>query len=408
MEGRGFISVPASLSTEHTSSSTPKALEVECQAQRFKLFSSPPQNLHLFKTETSSWKGKPIISLVDSALSHLSLRSTDTSAFIYASVHRYTALHSTVPQPAIIGVSLPIRNLRPLAQVHILARQETARRPTMQEPDMFDGTYSKFRFWWHYMEAYMEIHEPLPTERLQIMFVGSFLQDGARTWYDARKRTLKVRSEVDSWAAFSKALLERFTDRMEIWRYYDKIKNLRYEGSIQEYLSHLKDLNGLVGVSGIALWDIVLQQMTPEITRAIFHMVGPVPKSDDALIEAVRVACSAEEEILLVHGRVEGSALEGPAGAEKNPQQTKKKDFSHLTKVWECRKDAFKGIPFKETNKHKGKDCRRCGRDGHGVLNCKATKTIGGAVLPPYPGKKTAAETTAATKRKRTDELSDF
>lgn len=70
-----------------------------------------------------------------------------------------------------------------------------------------------------------------------------------------------------------------------------------------------------------------------------------------------------------------------------------------MTEYWEAYKDAYQGVSWDETNKHKEmeRDCRRCGNNGYGTLNCRAGKTFGGTELPPYPGKKT----TAALKRKR-------
>ena len=104
----------------------------------------------------------------------------------------------------------------------------------------------------------MEIHEPtMPTESIQIKFLGSLLRDEARRWYDTRKHTTEIRSEGDSWNAFSKALLGRFTDRQEMRRDYDKLKALRYKGSIQDYLSRLEELNSRVEVSGPALQGII-------------------------------------------------------------------------------------------------------------------------------------------------------
>ena len=114
----------------------------------------------------------------------------------------------------------------------------------MKAPDTFDGTYSKLRPWWELVRDYMEIHEPtMPTESIQIMFVSSLLRDEARRWYDTRKQTLEVQNQTDNWVAFSKALLGCFTDKQEKRRDYDKIKNLRYEGLIQDYLSRLEELN---------------------------------------------------------------------------------------------------------------------------------------------------------------------
>lgn len=45
------------------------------------------------------------------------------------------------------------------------------------------------------------------------------------------------------------ALKERFTDQQEEFRDHERIKKLRYEGSIQDYLSRLEELNSRVGLS---------------------------------------------------------------------------------------------------------------------------------------------------------------
>ena len=319
-----------------------------------------------------------------------------------------------------------LNELRPL----LLGRRETARRPPMKAPDAFDGTYSKLRPWWGLVEDYMEIHEPtMPTESIQIKFVGSLLRDEARRWYDTRKRAIEIRNERDSWNAFSKALLERFTDRQERRRdYHDhRLKALRYEGSIQEYLSRLEELNGRVGVSGLALRDIIFRQLTPEMIRTIFHKTGSIPEDDEALIQAVREAGTLEEELLRAQGYMKGFTQRKPADSNQpNPEQTQSgdkkprrrgrakrpKDFSHLTKLWDNPKAAFQGVSFEETKKHKdmGRDCHRCGHNGHHLVHCRSGKTVGGTILLPYPGKKAANDTasgtksanTAATKRKRT------
>ena len=338
-----------------------------------------------------------------------------------------------------------LNELRPL----LLGRNETARRPAMKVPDTHDGTHSKLRPWWELVKDYMEIHEPtMPTESIQIKFVGSLLRDEARRWYDTRKRSMENRNEQDSWGAFSEALLECFTDSQETRHDYDRMKALRYEGLIQDYLSRLEEINSRVGISGPPLQDIILRQLTLEMGRVIFHKAGSIPKDDETLIKAVREAGIMEEEFLHTQGKMKGSAQKKPADnnqtqpgdnserpgkvgrsarrsgkaagedsetlapqsdASNAKEKPEKKDFSHLTKLWDNPKAAFQGVPFEETKKHKdmGRDCQRCGHNGHHSIHCRAGKTVGGTVLPPYPGKKIANDTgtkpatTAATKRKR-------
>ena len=65
-------------------------------------------------------------------------------------------------------------------------------------------------------------------------------------------RSLEADGEVDDWENFAKALVKRFTDRQEEQRDHEKIKKLRYEGLIQDYLSRLGELNSRVG----KLWTV--------------------------------------------------------------------------------------------------------------------------------------------------------
>ena len=94
-------------------------------------------------------------------------------------------------------------------------------------------------------------------------------------------------------------------------------------------------------------------------------------------------------------------------------EKPRKKDFSQLRKLRDNPKAVFQGVPFEETKKHKdmGRDCHRYGHNEHHSVYCRAVKTVGGTVLPPYPGRKAVNDTatggtkpaiTAATKRKQT------
>lgn len=103
---------------------------------------------------------------------------------------------------------------------------------------------------------------------------------------------------------------------------HDQIKRLRYEGSIQDYLSRLEDLNSRVGLTGSGLRDTVLEQMTPEMGRAIFHKLRSIPESDDALLEALREAGLIEEAFLRTQNRMKGSS-------QKNRLKTRKRRRTH-------------------------------------------------------------------------------
>ena len=349
--------------------------------------------------------------------------------------------------------SQPTPNWGPEALIEILrplieARKETSRRPAMKLPELFDGSHSKLRDWWEKVKDYMDVFEPtMPTDIVKIKFVGSLLQGEARRWYDVRKHEKEDQNTADTWDSFSRELVLRFTDRQQKRRDHEKLKALQYEGSIQDYLAQFQELNSRVGLSGQGLQELILNQLTPQMGRAIYHRHGTIPSDDKALINAIRECGMIEEEFQRDKAAMKGSSKkpksegtpnhqeqgkgnQGKQGgranqrngqgktstqtsnpssdktnagsnSQKSDKTAKKeqKDFSQLTKYWDSYKDAYQGVSWDETNKHKEmeRDCRRCGHNGHGTLNCRAGKTIGGTELPPYPGKKTSA----AVKRKR-------
>lgn len=55
----------------------------------------------------------------------------------------------------------------------------------------------------------------LPTDRLKIQTVGTFMKSSAWIWYQTRRRTVETQHIPDEWNAFKSALVERFTDQME-------------------------------------------------------------------------------------------------------------------------------------------------------------------------------------------------
>ena len=57
----------------------------------------------------------------------------------------------------------------------------------------------------------------------------------------------------DNWVAFSAAVEDRFTDKQETGKDYEKILALVYSSDMQTYLARFNELNSRVGLSGQAL-----------------------------------------------------------------------------------------------------------------------------------------------------------
>ena len=70
---------------------------------------------------------------------------------------------------------------------------------------------------------------------------------------------------------------------------------MKYDGLIRDYLTRFEELNSRVGLTGQGLQDLILQQITPEIGRAIYHKAGTIPDYD-APISAIRECRIIEEE----------------------------------------------------------------------------------------------------------------
>jgi hypothetical protein len=96
-----------------------------------------------------------------------------------------------------------------------------------------------------------------------------------------------------------------------------------------------------------------------------------------------------------------------PSGSDQTEQkadQAKDKGKKKKERLWKGPKEALEGIPQAEidTNKEKGADCWRCGRDGHSTFDCFARQSLAGTELPIHPSRQ--KDSASAVKRKRNNE----
>ena len=275
----------------------------------------------------------------------------------------------------------------------------------------------------------------------------TFLKGTALSWYQQRRGDLKASKTKDTWRQFKAAMEDRFTDHMEMRKDWRKMRQLRYKGDIQEYLSKLLEINGRVGAKGEPLREVITAAMTPEMHRAIYQRYRRLPVDDKELIAAVRDVGIIEEEIALSRAQIQKMkrmGLEdsddeeekkkgkkkkkdkkktdkGTKGKEKEPKKRRDKegkrdpkssnvpiDFTALKRVWDTPFQALKGIDQGQIDKFKEaeKDCIRCGYDGHRTVHCYRKKDADGNTLPPAPRDKKDKAAASATKRKREDHSS--
>lgn len=317
--------------------------------------------------------------------------------------------------------------LRPLLEQ---TPKDRGKRLPTKGPETFDGTFISFRSWWEKLQDYVEMNSPsLPTDRLKIQIVGTFLKGKAWVWYQTRRRTMEASHERDDWTAFSSAMEERFTDRMERRKEYKRMIGLKYEGDIQTYLATLQEMNSRVGIGGEPLRAIIAKAITPEMHRAIYQKYKGLPDNDTDLIEAVREIGIVEEEIILSaielyeeKGKEDPKDSKGTGGkntkdpgskgpkaktepapkGEKNQKRLSWRELRQLPKAWNTAEDALKDVDPKQVDKFKEskKDCWRCGYDGHRSINCRCRFDRDRNRLPDPPAKLPSEPTPVPTNKK--------
>jgi hypothetical protein len=298
--------------------------------------------------------------------------------------------------------------------------------PEMKAPQIFTGKdKTLFRAWWMSVQDYVETYSSaFPDEDAQVKWVGSLFSHKALSWHQERRKAIKSQGLKDNWAAFSSAIETRFMDRREIQKDERRIRELQYEGDIDDYITKLEDLNMRVGASGPMFRAVIWDAMTPDIKKMVYQSFKGIPRDDDAMIEAVKEAAyiveNIDEEIKGPKKRtleVQESRPSKEAAHRCETQQkdrkvkdknTEKKGSSRKKKsdkpaVFASGREALQNVPQSEIDKHKkdNEDCWTCGRSGYKMYECNAKKTVGGMDLS------NGGKTASLGKRKRDDDVED-
>ena len=298
----------------------------------------------------------------------------------------------------------------------------------MKLPERFFGKdVSLFRSWWRSVQNYMDVYEPtMPTSLVKIRWVGSLLSEDALNWFLTRQTRNEVNRLTDTWSEFKEALVKEYTDELELDKDEEKLRALKYEGSISRYTAKLEEINSRVGMSGVTFRNMIKKAMSAEIMKMVYSRYGKVPTDDSDLLLAIKEAGKTVEEIK----RSLGDRSKDKTDDKKPKDQEKKKDADQKrsegrkaqdqgkgkgqeetqakkekkASLWKSGKEAFEGVPQEEVDTYKaeGSKCWRCGGDTHKMWDCFASKTKKGTTLPVHPSKQTASS--SATKRKRSPE----
>lgn len=295
----------------------------------------------------------------------------------------------------------------------------------LNKPPTYDGKdLSKFRPWWMKVESYLETYEEsFPHDHHRINWVGSLLTDKAQIWHQQRTSQVKRMALVDRWGGYVQALKDRFNDNAEAHRNAEKMRKLKYDGDIAQYLTELLDLNEVVQWSGTTFQHHITRTIPSEISRLVYSRLGGMPTTDEDFISAIQEAGQIYENMLVNPG-LNSAGKDGPTSMTErsrsghrnqghsdtrssqgqNPSFKKdnKREKPSSTKdtKWQSSKEALQGIDQADIDQRKRDkiSCWRCGRDNHHTLECFARKDTKGKDLPTAPAK------VSATKRKKTED----
>jgi hypothetical protein len=191
-------------------------------------------------------------------------------------------------------------------------------------------------------------------------------------------------------------------DRREVQKDEHRIRELQYEGDIDDYIMKLEDLNMCVGASGPMFRAVIWDAMTPDIKKMVYQAAKGIPQDDDAMIEAVKEAAyiveNIDEEIKGPKKRTLEVWDNRPTKEAAHPREAQQKDRKVKDKssekkgssgkkdkksdkpaIFASGREALQDVPQSEIDKHKKDkaDCWRCGRSGHKMYECYAKKTVG-------------------------------
>ncbi|CAK7275518.1 hypothetical protein SEPCBS119000_006728 [Sporothrix epigloea] len=278
------------------------------------------------------------------------------------------------------------------------AREEASQLglPRPSKPASFDGKrLSHFRAWWLSVEGYFNAFGKVYTDSAKIFFIGSILTDHALEWHQTRIRKFKDLNAADSFSSYAQAIETRFYDPSEPSRNLKRLLKLRYEGSTNTYTNRFQEFNSSVGLTGVALRDIIRAAIPREIANLTFSYLKKGDTSDEGFIDAVNHAGQHHEtmngnidylkDVAGPSSRLQSSRSHSSGSNNLSAMQPPKDVSSSSSKpAWPNRAAAFNGVDQSDVDRYRDASamCIRCGRTNHNFIACFANKNVDGKTLP--------------------------
>jgi len=136
----------------------------------------------------------------------------------------------------------------------------------------------------------------------KIIWIAGVINGPARTWYDARAECVKKYFQVDEWNPFVSAMDEWFLDRPWQMKAIGKMRELKYKGDIESYLTDMEMLNYKVFLVGNP-WRSLRIDGRSENLQCCLSTTKQEPRNDIDYVESVRRVWLAMKEFLMLQNK---------------------------------------------------------------------------------------------------------
>lgn len=122
------------------------------------------------------------------------------------------------------------------------------------------------------MEGYLSV-QPIrlaPNVKVKLVLLRGLLKGGAQAWFSEWRRGVTRGERPETWEVLKNDIEARNLHPFEGSRAYYLIRNLEYEGDINNYLTKFDLLNAYAEIRGYAYQETILKALPRYITNRIF------------------------------------------------------------------------------------------------------------------------------------------